>query len=309
MDQDEEQRYPDCGGSGRRVGDSPCEAGQEEEEREKVGERWIGAVVGLCRFYWVRLGQLGREIGVDGVDGRFCAIVSVLPTECACVMAYGTYMVVDVTEHFFGCDYEVCHFPYCLESGQHPDFAPQVCVPNTASKSMDVNLKSRRKKGGTRILRQRLDDMAKMRGVTARNNMSVAIVQYSRKDRIGLCESRHLLLLPDETSLLSRSSMDRILHKLLVQIMARCSNSKDWCLADGCAFFVPLTHSKAVTVCSALGMTLSAGGAERDRGSLSFDLRNGAQPSASPRRFSPIHSPFPSPHQPSSPSSPPAPLS
>ena len=45
------------------------------------------------------------------------------------------------------------------------------CVPNTASKSMDVNLKSRRKKGGTRILRLRLDDMAKMRGVTARNNM------------------------------------------------------------------------------------------------------------------------------------------
>ena len=46
----EEQGESDCSADGACIGYAPCYAGQEEEEREEVGEGGVGAVVGVFCF-------------------------------------------------------------------------------------------------------------------------------------------------------------------------------------------------------------------------------------------------------------------
>lgn len=61
-------------------------------------------------------------------------------------------MIVYVSEDFLGRKYELGHFPHCLQgrSASHGSVFMTRGVL-TVSKSIDVNLKRRRKKGGTLI--------------------------------------------------------------------------------------------------------------------------------------------------------------
>lgn len=68
-------------------------------------------------------------------------------------------MVVDITKNLLRCDNQVCHFPYCLLY-----LSVNVLrlwkwrLEHTVSKSIDVNLNSLRKKGGTRMVLRRWED-------------------------------------------------------------------------------------------------------------------------------------------------------
>jgi len=59
-------------------------------------------------------------------------------------------MIVYVSEDFLRRNYELCHFPHCLQGrlASHGSVFMARGVL-TVSKSIDVNLKRRRKKGGT----------------------------------------------------------------------------------------------------------------------------------------------------------------
>lgn len=46
-----------------------------------------------------------------GFHERFCSNVSNDDIRLALELAY---MIVDVSKHLFGCDDQLCHFPYCL---------------------------------------------------------------------------------------------------------------------------------------------------------------------------------------------------
>ena len=59
MDEDEEEGEAHGGADGVRVGYAPGDAGEEHEEREEIGERWVGAVPGIFCFYDARLGRRG----------------------------------------------------------------------------------------------------------------------------------------------------------------------------------------------------------------------------------------------------------
>lgn len=63
-----------------------------------------------------------------------------------------TYMVVYVSEDFLGSNDEMCHFPNCLATSEQDFPGKMRCWWRTVSKSMDVNLKSLLKNGGTRML-------------------------------------------------------------------------------------------------------------------------------------------------------------
>lgn len=71
------------------------------------------------------------------------------------------YIVIDVSEHLLRCEDQLRHLPYCLLSLVSPVKSQETMrVVLTVSKSMDVNLNSRRKKGGIRIVLRRCVDMA-----------------------------------------------------------------------------------------------------------------------------------------------------
>jgi len=63
-------------------------------------------------------------------------------------------MIVYVSEHLFGCDDKLCHFPYGLF---RISIANNTCLRKqpTVSKSIEVNLNSLLKKGGRRMLLRR----------------------------------------------------------------------------------------------------------------------------------------------------------
>jgi hypothetical protein len=64
-----------------------------------------------------------------------------------------TDMIVDVPEHFFRGDDQLCHLPHRLVHVSLLLYGTRHCRPTlTVSKSIEVNLKSLRKNGGSRIL-------------------------------------------------------------------------------------------------------------------------------------------------------------
>ena len=99
-------------------------------------------------------------------DERFC--VGCQRGFCTAKLAWRTYVIVYVSENLLGCYNEMCHLPYCLPSVSGPLSKRrwQSRGMPTVSKSMDVNLNSRRKKGGIRIVfpRRCEEDMAAVQG-------------------------------------------------------------------------------------------------------------------------------------------------
>lgn len=69
-------------------------------------------------------------------------------------------MVVDIPKHLLGRNDEVHHFPYGLNIEMIRARVLVVSIVQlTVSKSIEVNLKSRRKNGGTRRFVRRWEDM------------------------------------------------------------------------------------------------------------------------------------------------------
>lgn len=67
------------------------------------------------------------------------------------VSAYA-YVIVDVPEHFLRSNDQVCHLPYRLRGSLSIEITGAICYSRpTVSKSMDVNLNSLRKNGGSRM--------------------------------------------------------------------------------------------------------------------------------------------------------------
>jgi hypothetical protein len=75
-----------------------------------------------------------------------------LADDILCNQISMTNVVIDVPEYFFGGDDQLCHLPHRLLHVSSLLCAGTLRSIFTVSKSIDVNLKSLRKKGGSRIL-------------------------------------------------------------------------------------------------------------------------------------------------------------